>query len=185
MTLAGGNWSPARFQRHCNAHLEDDFPGCAGLFTRLTGGWADGLKKWAVRTVLRWKFRDDQPKTHHDPRIAAAVAMVPLASDFDPASLATPRVPLALVTAQQDRWLPPHWHGGRVLKACTSCEHLANLPAAGHGAMLSPLPPGLTGSVGDLLNDRPGFDRKLLPELDRKVAAFFTRHLPAPTGSSP
>lgn len=181
LSLAGGSWSPANFQRHCDAHLEDDFPGCAGLFTRLTGGWADGLKRWAVRSVLRWKFDDAQAKTHDEPRIAAAVAMVPLASDFDLASLARPRIPLALVTAQQDRWLPPRWHSDRVLQACARCEHLADLPTAGHGAMLSPLPPGLTGQVGALLNDPPGFDRKLLPALDRQVTAFFARHLLAPT----
>lgn len=180
LTLAGGSWSPANFQRHCDAHLDEDFPGCAGLFTRLTGGWADGLKRWAVRSVLRWKFDDETPKTHHDPRIAAAVAMVPLASDFDPASLASPRIPLALVTAQQDRWLPPRWHSDRVLRACMSCEHLADLPTAGHGAMLSPLPPGITGLVGDLLNDPPGFDRKALPAVDRQVTAFFVRHLLVP-----
>ena len=183
LSLAGGSWSPARFQRHCDAHLDEDFPGCAGLFTRLTGGWADGLKRWAVRSVLRWKFDDAAPKTHDDPRIAAVVAMVPLASDFDPASLAKPRVPLALVTARQDRWLPPRWHSDRVLQACLSCTHLADLPTAGHGAMLSPLPPGMTGLVGDLLNDPPGFDRKALPAVDRQVAAFFARHLPAPQGA--
>ena len=183
LSLAGGSWSPARFQRHCDAHLDEDFPGCAGLFTRLTGGWADGLKRWAVRSVLRWKFDDAAPKTHEDPRIAAVVAMVPLASDFDPASLAKPRVPLALVTARQDRWLPPRWHSDRVLQACLSCTHLADLPTAGHGAMLSPLPPDMTGLVGDLLNDPPGFDRKALPAVDRQVAAFFARHLPAPQGA--
>ena len=181
LSLAGGSWSPASFQRHCDAHLDEDFPGCAGLLTRLTGGWADGLKRWAVRTVLRWKFDDAQAKTHHDPRIAAAIAMVPLASDFDLASLTTPRIPLALVTAQQDRWLPPRWHSERVLQACTGCERLADLPTAGHGAMLSPLPPGLTGAIGELLNDPPGFDRKSLPEVDRKVTAFFARHLLAPS----
>jgi predicted dienelactone hydrolase len=180
LSLAGGAWSPANFQRHCDAHLAQDFQGCVGLFTRLTGGWADGLKQWAVRTVLRWTFRDDQPKTHHDARIVAVVAMVPLASDFDLASLARPRVPLALVTAREDRWLPPRWHSDRVLQACARCEHLADLPTAGHGAMLSPLPPGMTGLVGDLLNDPPGFDRRDLPALDRKVVDFFERHLLAP-----
>jgi hypothetical protein len=28
-----------------------------------------------------------------------------------------------------------------------------------------------------LINDPPGFDRRQLPEVDRKIAAFFRRHL--------
>jgi hypothetical protein len=39
------------------------------------------------------------------------------------------------------------------------------------------LPPGLTGLIGDLLNDPPGFDRAALPEVDRKIVAFFRKHL--------
>lgn len=185
LTLAGGSWSPAAFARHCDARIAEDFPGCIGLFTRLTGGWADGLKRWGARTVLRWTFRDDTPQRHADGRIAAVVAMVPLASDFDPASLAAPRVPLGLVTAQRDRWLPPRWHSGRVLAACAPrCEHVVDLPSAGHGAMLSPLPPGLDGAVGELLNDPPGFDRALLPAVDRQVTAFFQRHLLGAAGTA-
>ena len=47
----------------------------------------------------------------------------------------------------------------------------------GHGAPLSPLPPGLSGLLGDLLNDPPGFDRARMVDVDRKIAAFFRRHL--------
>jgi hypothetical protein len=93
------------------------------------------------------------------------------------ASLAKPRVPLGLVTAQQDRWLIPRLHSDRVLQVCTTCEHVADLPTAGHGALLSPLPPGLTGLLGDMLNDPPGFDRSQMPAVDQKITAFFVRHL--------
>jgi hypothetical protein len=31
--------------------------------------------------------------------------------------------------------------------------------------------------VGDLLNDPPGFDRSVLPEVDRRITAFFVKHL--------
>ena len=93
------------------------------------------------------------------------------------ASLAAPRVPLALVTAPWDKWLKPQFHGERVLQSCAACERLADVPNGGHGALLSPLPPGLSGIVGDLLNDPPGFDRAVLPGIDRKIAAFFRKHL--------
>ena len=177
LSMAGGRWSRAGFKRHCEAHLEEDFPACVGLITSLNGGLFDGLKRWLARTVIGWQFGDDTPQTHHDPRVAAVVAAVPYAADFDMASFASPPVPLALVTSGRDAWLAPAFHGQRVLAACRSCVSLVDLPEAGHGAWLSPLPPGLTGQVGALLNDPPGFDRNVLPAAHRKIAGFFAAHL--------
>jgi len=102
---------------------------------------------------------------------------VPFAADFDMASLAKPVVPLGLVIADQDKWLAPRFHVGAVRAACASCEVVSELAAGGHGALLSPLPPNLTGRAGELLNDPPGFDRGVLPETDRRIAAFFRKHL--------
>jgi predicted dienelactone hydrolase len=177
LSMAGGRWSIAGFKHHCEANLVDDFQACVGLITRLTGGLLDGIKKWAALAVIRHRFEDETMLSHEDPRVAAVVAGVPAAADFDMASLAKPRVPLGLVTAQQDRWLIPRLHSDRVLQVCTTCEHVADLPTAGHGALLSPLPPGLTGLLGDMLNDPPGFDRSQMPAVDQKITAFFVRHL--------
>jgi predicted dienelactone hydrolase len=177
LSMAGGRWSPAGFERHCEAHLEEDFQACVGLVTRLTGGWLDGLRKWAALAVIRHRFDDDTPRVHADARVAAVVAGVPFSADFDMGSLAAPRVPLGLVTAGQDRWLIPRFHSDRVLAACRPCERVAELPYAGHGALLSPQPPGLTGLVGDLLNDPPGFDRAEMAEVDHRITAFFAKHL--------
>jgi predicted dienelactone hydrolase len=186
LSLAGGRWSRAGFRRHCEAHLAEDFQACVGLMLRLTGGWADGLKQWAARTVIGWVFRSDEPEAHEDPRIAAVVAGNPYAADFDMASLAQPRVPLGLVTTRHDAWLKPAFHGDRVLAACRPrCEHVADLATAGHGALLSPLPPGLDGLLGELLNDPPGFDRAaVVPDTDRRIADFLDRHL-APAAAPP
>ena len=177
LSLAGGRWSPAAMKQHCEAHIREDFQSCVGLITRLNGNLLDGPKTMLALWVLWYRFSDATWRTHTDPRIAAVVAAVPYAADFDMASLAAPRVPLALVTARQDRWLVPRFHGEAVLRACAGCERLADLATGGHGAYLSPLPPGLTGLVGDLLNDPPGFDRAELPAVDRKIAAFFRKHL--------
>jgi len=180
LSLAGGRWSPATFARHCEANLVDDFQSCVGLITRLTGGPLDGIKKWAALLVIRHRFGDDAaPREHTDPRIAAIVAGVPSSADFDMASLANPRVPLGLITAQQDRWLVPRFHSDRVLAACLPrCELIADMPSGGHGALLSPPPPGLTGLIGDMLDDAPGFDRaEVLPDVNRKTTAFFRAHL--------
>lgn len=183
LSLAGGQWSPQRFLQHCQAHIAEDFNACVGTFTRLTGGWFDGLKKAVALGVLRQRFDDPQPVAYHDPRIVAAVAGVPAAADFDLDTLRTPRIPLGLVTSGHDIWLTPRWHGEAVADACTPCERIAHLPEAGHNAMLSPLPPpDVLGRVERvLLADPPGFDRSTLGALDLRVTAFFRQHLlPAP-----
>ncbi len=177
LSLAGGRWSPAGMKRHCEAHIREDFQSCVGLITRLNGNLLDGPKTTLALWVLWYRFSDAAWQAHTDPRIAAVVAAVPYAADFDMASLAAPRVPLAFVTARQDRWLVPRFHSDAVLRACAGCERLADLATGGHGAYLSPLPPGLTGLVGNMLNDPPGFDRALLPAVDRKITAFFRTHL--------
>lgn len=178
LTLAGGEWSPALFARHCAQHLADDFPACVGLATGLTGGPMDGPKLWLARTVLDLAFGGDgRLRRHADPRVAAVVAAVPHAASFRRESLATPRVPLALATAAGDVWLHPRFHGDAVLAVCTPCEPLAAPAAAGHGAYLSPLPTGFTGQEGRLLNDPAGFDRRAMAGVNAGIRRFFDRHL--------
>ncbi|WP_457279126.1 alpha/beta hydrolase family protein [Polaromonas sp. P5_D5] len=179
LTLAGGRWSPALLARHCEANIAEDFHTCVGLTTRLSGGVLDGLKKTVALAVIRQRFSDAGWQTHTDPRIRAVVAGVPLAADFDMASLASPPVPLGLVTARQDRWLVPRFHSDVVLAACKRCEHVADLPTGGHGALLSPPPPAdaMSALAKDLLLDPPGFDRSELPAVDQKISSFLRRHL--------
>jgi hypothetical protein len=129
--------------------------------------------------VIQARFDDDRPREHQDLRVAAIVAAVPAAADYDLSSLTVPRMPLALVLAAKDGWLAPRFHGGAVRSACRTCEVIADMPDAGHGSMLSPLPADFSGIAADLLNDPPGFDRSRMPEVDRRIAAFFVRHVPA------
>jgi predicted dienelactone hydrolase len=180
LSLAGGRWSEAQFTRHCEAHIAEDFPACVGLITSLRGNFLDGLKKTVAVGAIRSRFTDETWHVHSDPRIRAVVAGVPYSADFDAASLATPPVPLGLVTARLDKWLTPRFHSDRIVAACKSCEVVADMPTAGHGALLAPPPPidRLGEIAADLLGDPPGFDRNgILPGVDRKIAAFFTRHL--------
>jgi hypothetical protein len=137
----------------------------------------DGLKRSIALTIIRSRFSDERLRSDSDSRIAAIVAAVPTAADFDPESFKNPRVPLALITAQQDRWLIPRFHSQVVLDACKPCEHLDDLPG-GHGALLSPLPPGMTGLLGNLLNDPPGYSREReTATVDEKVTGYFAAHL--------
>src|SRR5262249_22612122 len=125
----------------------------------------------------RYRFSDATWQTHTDARIVAIVAAVPLASDFDMASLASPRVPLGLATARQDKWLIPRFHSDAVLAACASCEREADLPDGGHGAYLSPLPPNLSGLLADPPADPPGSHRTELHGVVLEIAAFLKKHV--------
>lgn len=180
LTFAGGRWSPARFKQHCEAHIAEDFSSCVGFVTRLRGNLFDGIKKAVALGVIRQRFDDATEQAYNDPRVQAAIASVPFAADFDMASLATPRIPLGMVTAGKDVNQIPRFHSSAVLAACQNrCTHIADLADASHGAMLSPMPPlHVLGTVEqELLGDPPGFDRRVLPQVDAKVVSFFAQHL--------
>ena len=177
LTVAGGMWSPSELLRHCEAHLDDDFPSCVGLALQLDGGMLDGLKKAAARTVIRFKLADTQWYGHTDKRIAAVVAEVPFAVDFNVATLTKPRVPLGIIQAGQDAWLAPRFHSGPVLAACTPCERVADVPSAGHASFFSPQLPKLEGYLKTLLADPPGFDRTQVPAVHERIVQFFQKHL--------
>ena len=178
LAFAGGRWSGARMVAHCEHHIAQDFAGCAGFTTRLRGNVLDGPKQWAILNILRLRFNDPTDITAQDPRIAAAVAAVPYAADFDLESLRQPRIPLGLVRAGRDAMLAPRLHGDAVAAVCQRCERLADLPTAGHGMILSPLPSWPAGSVAaGLLSDPPGFDRRSLPMVHAVITDFFQRHL--------
>ena len=180
LSLAGGQWSDERFKAHCERNIEQDFSSCVGFFTLLEGNALDALKLWAARRVIDWRFSDATVHRWRDARITAAVAMVPFAADFVPESLARPAVDLGLVIARKDVNQVPRFHVETILKACAPhCEVVMDLPEAGHGAMLSPLPPLEQGSVAErLLADPPSFDRgQAIADLNARIAEFFVRHL--------
>jgi predicted dienelactone hydrolase len=180
LTLAGGEWSRARFRDHCNAHLREDFSSCVGFTTRLRHDWLDGFRLWMARYVIKLRFSDDTPQRFTDPRIKAAVAMVPFAADFKPESLATPKIPLGLIIAEKDVNQIPKFHAEAVARQCLPrCEILMRLPDAGHGAMLSPMPPLTPDTTADiLLSDPPGFDRATaIPAINQAIVDFFAQHL--------
>jgi predicted dienelactone hydrolase len=181
LSLAGGRWSAGQLRRHCEEHLAEATNACTTGAIEFNGGMLDGVKKSLALAVIRHKLSDEAWHSHTDPRIKAIIAGVPFAADFDMASLANPAVPLGLTQAQGDVWLLPKFNSGAVLQACKSaknCELVADMPIAGHGALLAPLPPGLDGWLGRMLSDPPGFDRaRDLPPMYESTMAFFKKHL--------
>jgi predicted dienelactone hydrolase len=180
LSFAGGAWSPSRFRDHCLRHIREDFSSCVGFITLLRDDWLDDVKVGVAKLVIRWRFSDDRLQRHTDSRVQAVVAMVPFAADFLPDSLRDPVVPLGLVIAQRDINQVPGFHVKAVQSVCEpKCEVLADLADAGHGAMLSPLPPFELGSVADrLLSDPPLFPRAVaLPALHETIANYFRKRL--------
>jgi predicted dienelactone hydrolase len=180
--MAGGEWSPGRFRDHCVQNIARDFSSCVGTITLLHGSWFDGVKIWVAKRIISMRFSDEALQRHVDVRVRAAVAMVPFAADFVPASLAQPRIALGLVIADKDVNQIPEFHVEAIRKACEPrCEVVMRLPHGGHGAMLSPMPPLAQDSVAShMLSDPPDFDRAAtIPRLHQLVADFFTRKLVA------
>ena len=126
------------------------------------------MKKWLALAVHRYTFDDDGLQEHTDPRVAAWVAGVPLAADFDMASLTAPARSAGLVTRNKTAG----WCHVFTATGCCSvpvCEPHRRSADAGTGALLSPLSRALSGSKAELLNDPPGFDRRVMAQVDQKV----------------
>lgn len=71
-------------------------------------------------------------------------------------------------------------HTGPRIKAAISAvpfAAVADMPQAGHGALLAPLPSDAQDRIGRLLADLPGFQPSELPALYQRIEAFFNKHL--------
>lgn len=180
LSLAGGAWSPSRFRDHCKQNIANDFSSCVGFKTLLNDNWLDGIKIWLAKLIISWRFSDETLQRHFDPRVKAAIAMVPFAADFATESLIEPKIALGLIIAEKDINQVPSFHVEAVRKACEPrCEVVMRLTEGGHGAMLSPLPPLQTGSIAShLLSDPKSFDRSAaLTRLNELIADFFSQKL--------
>ena len=177
LTLAGARWSSANFMRHCQTNIQHDFHACVGLITALNGRFLDPVKLSVARWVHRMRFSDETWQQHEDSRVTAVIASVPMAAPFEFASLAMPRVAVAIVQAQGDLWLAPRFHSQPVLDICKPCVEIPNLAHAGHSTLFSPWPAPLAASISPILVDPPGFDRAALPSVYKTMRSFFDTQL--------
>lgn len=184
LTLAGGRWSAARLRDHCEAHIAEDVFSCTGAAIELNGGPFVGLKKAVALAVIRWKLGDTTLRGDTDPRVRAIVAGVPVAADFDLATLAAPPVPLGLLQGERDVWLVPKFHSQPLIAACKTCEVIASLPTAGHGALLGRCHRRRRPGSSACWLTPPDFNRAFETAiLFQRTTVFFQKHLlvdPAP-----
>lgn len=171
LTLAGGKWSVDQLRRHCNQHVREDFLICSEGRSRLKGDWLDWLRM--ARTLARNQYymRDGTLHGHIEPRVAAVVVEVPVLGEFDMKSLTNSTRAIGVVQALDDQYANPLLHSGALLRACRHCVELASVSGAGHLSFISPAVPPEVGT------DAPGFDRRVVADVQAKVAAFYVRHL--------
>jgi len=161
-------------------NIKEDFSSCVGFSTILKKNIADNFKLALAKTIIKQNFSNSAIQEDSDKRIKASIAMVPFAADFIPESLKQPKVPLGFIIARKDINQKPEFHVLAIAKACdTNCEIILDMQEAGHGAMLSPLPPFRKNSIEELLlSDPKNFNReKMIPIINNKIVDFFERHL--------
>jgi predicted dienelactone hydrolase len=101
-----------------------------------------------------------------DPRIRAAAVAAPLAVVFDPASLASLRVPLLVENSGHDGLLAPAFHGGAVC-AADAAARCTTTASAGHRAFVQA---GLAQADGAPDFDRAGYQREALARIEAFLA---------------
>lgn len=193
LSLAGAQWRTLNLVRHCNAHPQDDEAFCfSGALTpekRAERQARFDRAKWWPDFVLPAELKlwhggrtptEAQPDPRLDPRIASVTAAVPVSAIFSAESLARIRVPVGIVSAQRDEVLVPRFHSDHVLRHCSACTRLADLPGS-HFDVLWPWPDSVARGVaaqqvrGGL--PTPGFDPSLRSDAHARIAAFHRQHL--------
>ena len=182
LEFSGATWSLSRLVKHCADHFEEDVAFCGFRELAASKGKLDDATKQRLKGQYvqgaQSGMVDPKEYGHQDSRVKAVVAAVPVAAVIDPATLRTPRVPTALISAELDQMLAPKWHVLAVEKYCVSCVALAKLKGGGHLSVLSPLPEEVARGLGPWAQDPAGFDRATaLPPLYKKITQFFLEHV--------
>ncbi|HEX5739616.1 MAG TPA: dienelactone hydrolase, partial [Hydrogenophaga sp.] len=194
LSLAGAQWRLLNLVRHCDRNgLADEgfcFLGAGDAEARAARQSRFKSARYWPEFVLPAELKathggrtptPEQADPRPDPRVAAVTLMVPVSAIFSAESLARIRIPVGLVSAQNDEVLVPRFHSGHVLQHCTTCKPLADLPNAGHFDVLWPWPPAVAQEVattqvrGGL--PLPGFDPRDREAAHQRIADFFRHNL--------
>lgn len=171
LALAGAQAEPARAAQHCRT-VQDD-PGFCSLAKDSSLGPAGSLWAASPSAAANAGAPDADLVSVPDARITAAVVMAPMAVVLTPQSLATIRVPVRVLIAEEDAVLHTPYHGGHVLAHLPGARG-RNVAGAGHFAFMAQSTMPLPSAAGDAAANPPGFDRPaFLVALDDEVAEFF------------
>ncbi len=193
LALAGAQWRTLNLVQHCNRVQVADEGFCFGgaISGAAREERAAGLKRAknvpevflpAELTAVHGGLTPSSanPEVRPDTRIAAVTLSVPLAAIFSAESLARIKIPVGLVTAQNDQVLVPRFHSDHVLTHCKSCKRLADLPAQ-HFDLLHPWPEAAAreAAKNQVRGGLPtaGFDANLRDAAFAKIVQFHLDHL--------
>lgn len=172
VALVGGRPDVARIGSHCREHRADD-----PIFCSMGRAERAGSAAAAAASAQTPSAAPSPSPMSADPRVRAVVALAPLGVVFDAASLRAIKVPVAVYTAEADRWLVPRFHGGWIAANVKGVE-ARPVPKAWHFAFMDTPSLPIPTPDGDIAADPPGFDRAaFLQQLGREVPAFFDKAL--------
>ena len=161
LALAGARPDPSRIATHCRDHKADDPIFCS------MGNAARSETSPAPLAGIGPALTDM--------RVRAAVALAPVGVVFGPESFADVRVPVAIYSADKDRFLVPRFHAEWVSQNLPAAQ-FHRVPKAWHFAFMDPPSMPITTEDGDIAADPPGFKRQVfLRQLQRDIPAFFDK----------
>ncbi len=160
LALAGARPETARIATHCRDYNADDPIFC---------GLGDAARSATGPTPT---LSTTTPSLT-DARIRAAVALAPVGVVFGPQSFAEVRVPVAIYSADKDRFLVPRFHAEWIGRNFPVAK-FHHVPNAWHFAFMDPPNMAIATEDGDIAADPPGFQRQaFLRKLRRDIPAFF------------
>ena len=171
VALAGGVFDPAAMRRYCASTDAREDRGCA--YGRDADQGPPPVE--AARASIR------------DRRIRSAVALDPaLGPGFEAASLETISIPVHVVGAVDNDFLPFEHHAARYARLIPGCSLTRLEGGEGHFVYLNACRSDLEANGVPLCRDREGVDRGAVQErLRADIGSFFARTLPpGPAGSS-
>ena len=194
LSLAGAQWRLLDLLRHCQAQGDADagfcFNGLVDPAARaarqasytLSRGVPEAFLPAMVTAVHGGRSQSaGGSELRPDPRVAAVTVAVPVAAMFTTDSLARLRVPVGVVSADQDTMLRPALHSHRLLRDCPACTLLAELRGAAHMDLVSPWPAPVARSIAAVQTigalPAPGFDARQRDAAFAGIAAFYQREL--------
>lgn len=197
LSLAGAQWSTLALVRHCGAQLEKDvgfcFNGAPDEATqarrRASFERARGVPDTFLPAELKLPRGGRSPgpqidasfDARPDPRVGSVTVSVPVGAIFSPESLARVRVPVGVVVARDDDMLLPEFHALHVLRHCTACTLLADLPGATHFDVMHPWPAATQEAVRAQqvrgVRTSAGFDARLRDSAYDRIVQFHRKQL--------
>ena len=165
LALAGARPDASRLASHCSQHLAEDpiFCGVGGnQAARPAGNLAPTTGNAAAPPLA-------------DARVRAVVALAPVGAVFSAESFADVKVPVAIYSADKDRFLVPRFHAEWVARNLPAAQ-FHHVPNALHFAFMDTPTMPIATEDGDIATDLPGFERQeFLRQLQREIPAFFDK----------